>query len=47
MYNKNFESLDDLEEAFCQRCDELQRNPELVKGTIGFNWWVKAVNDLK
>ena len=37
--NQLFASLQDLEEAQCARCNQLQDQPELVRAATQFHWW--------
>lgn len=33
-----FDSLNTLEAAVCKRCEWLEKNPEILKGAVGFSW---------
>jgi transposase len=36
--NMYFDSLDKLEKVVCERCQWLEKNPEILKGAVGFSW---------
>lgn len=36
--NTFFDNLDTLEDVVCKRCEWLGKNPEILKGAVGFNW---------
>ena len=37
--NRAFESLDELEEVVVQRCQNLLRRPEWIRGYTQYHWW--------
>ena len=39
LVNRNFASIDDLEDAQAARCVALQNRPELIRSTMLFHWW--------
>ena len=43
LVNRHFETLEDLEEAQCTRCAELQRHPEQIRSTTRFHWWPQRI----
>jgi hypothetical protein len=36
--NKYFDNLDNLEDVIAKRCAWLNKNPETVRGAVGFSW---------
>jgi len=41
LVNRHFVSIEELEEARAQRCVALQAQPELVRSTTLFHWWLQ------
>jgi Transposase and inactivated derivatives len=43
--NRNFEDLDELEQAQVQRCLVIQSNPELIRSHTLFYWWPRTLQE--
>lgn len=41
--NKAFDSIDELEEALIRRCKQLDRQPEVIRGSTCFHWWPRDI----
>jgi hypothetical protein len=39
LYNRHFQTIEDLEEAQLAHCAALQRQPERIRSTTLFHWW--------
>jgi transposase len=37
--NQYFETIEEVEEAICHRCQELLKYPGFVRGLTHFHWW--------
>jgi transposase len=44
LYNRHFDSIEDLEEAQLAHCAALQRQPERIRSTTLFHWWPKRLS---
>jgi transposase len=44
--NAYFDNLDKLEEVVSDRCEWLGKNPEILKGAVGFNW-IQEIEDTR
>jgi transposase len=42
LVNEHFASIDDLEDAVAAQCDRLQRQPDIIRSTTNFHWWLAA-----
>lgn len=42
--NRCFESIEELDEVLAERCVELTRQPDYVKGFTHFHWWTDLHN---
>lgn len=42
--NRAFDSLDELEEVLCQRCQALLKRPEWIRGYTQYHWWPNDLN---
>jgi transposase len=42
--NKYFDNLNTLEDTVAKRCEWMFKNPEILKGAVGFNW-IQEIED--
>ena len=42
--NRYFDNLDKLENTVSKRCQWLEKNPEILRGAVGFNW-IQEIED--
>lgn len=45
--NRAFESLDELEDVLVDRCNELDKQPEVIKGLANYHWWPMTTVDYR
>jgi transposase len=43
LVNRHFATIEELEDAQCARCAELQRHPEQIRSTTRFHWWPQRI----
>jgi len=44
LVNRQFATIEELEDAPCARCAALQARPDLIRSTTRFHWWSKQIH---